>query len=165
MKLNPRQQRFVDEYLVDLNATQAAIRAGYSKKTARQIGEQNLSKLYIAKAIQTAIDMRSERTCITQDDVIRDLCELRDINMGRKPIKVMVVVKNQREGTAEPVEVDGHVYEPAAANKTLELLGRHLKMFTDKVEHTGKDGDAIKIESLPSDPVAAAKAYQDLMSK
>ena len=70
-KLTPKQQRFVDEYLIDLNATQAAIRAGYSPKTARQIGEQNLSKLDIQQAIEQAKAERSERTKITQDDVLK----------------------------------------------------------------------------------------------
>ena len=70
-KLTPKQQRFVDEYLIDLNATQSAIRAGYSPKTARQIGEQNLSKLDIQMAIEQAKAERSERTKITQDDVLK----------------------------------------------------------------------------------------------
>ena len=53
MALTPKQRRFVDEYLIDLNATQAAIRAGYKKNTARQIGSENLSKPAIAKAISS----------------------------------------------------------------------------------------------------------------
>ena len=72
-KLTPKQQRFVDEYLIDLNATQAAIRAGYSLKTAGQIGEQNLKKLEIKNAIELAQKERQKRTLVTQDDVIRGL--------------------------------------------------------------------------------------------
>ncbi len=165
MNLTNKQKRFVDEYLIDLNATQAAIRAGYSEKTAAVIGAENLIKPNIADAIQQAMDERGNRVRVSQDDVIKDLCELRDICMGRKAVKVMTIVKNAREGTAEPVEVEGMMFEPAAANKTLELLGRNLKMFTDKVEHSGKDGGAIQIETLPVDPIAAAKTYQDLMSE
>ena len=70
-KLTPKQQAFVEEYLIDLNATQAAIRAGYSKKTARQIAEQNLSKLDIQNAISNAQRERSARTNITQDAVLK----------------------------------------------------------------------------------------------
>lgn len=70
-KLTPKQARFIEEYLVDLNATQAAIRAGYSEKTARQIAEQNLSKLDIQNAITSAQQARSARTNITQDDVLK----------------------------------------------------------------------------------------------
>jgi len=63
-KLTNKQKRFVDEYLIDLNATQAAIRAGYSEKTAKDIGCQNLAKLNIQAAFENAIAERAERTKI-----------------------------------------------------------------------------------------------------
>ncbi len=63
--LTPKQARFVQEYLIDLNATQAAIRAGYSEKTARQVASENLSKPYIAKAIEAKQTELSERTGFT----------------------------------------------------------------------------------------------------
>ncbi len=74
-KLTPKQQRFVDEYLVDLNATQAAIRAGYSKNSARQIGEENLSKPVIAAAVAKAKQERSEATKIDAkwDTVVKEI--------------------------------------------------------------------------------------------
>ena len=62
MRLTPREERFVGEYLIDLNATQAAIRSGYSAKSARQIGAENLSKPYIAAAIAEAQAERARRT-------------------------------------------------------------------------------------------------------
>ncbi|MGU3387264.1 terminase small subunit [Methylobacterium sp. D53M] len=71
MALTDKQQRFVEEYLVDLNATQAAIRAGYSEATAYSIGNENLSKPEIAEAIATAQAARSERTKVTADEVLR----------------------------------------------------------------------------------------------
>ncbi len=73
MSLTPQQSRFVEEYLVDLNATQAAIRAGYSKKTANEQGAQLLAKLSIREAVAEAQEARSERTGITQDEVIQGL--------------------------------------------------------------------------------------------
>ena len=73
MKLTPKQARFIEEYLVDLNATQAAIRAGYSARTANRIGPENLSKPVIAEAIQIAQLARSERTQITVDKVLEDI--------------------------------------------------------------------------------------------
>ena len=76
MALTAKQQRFVDEYLIDLNATQAAIRAGYSKKTARQIADQNLSKLDIKTALEKRMQSRSARTEITQDMVLRELAKI-----------------------------------------------------------------------------------------
>lgn len=136
-KLTDKQQRFVEEYLIDLNATQAAIRAGYSAETARQIGAENLSKPVIQDAIQEAQNKRSERVQISQDDVLRDLMELRDMCMGRKSVIVTDTVKNNQEGKV--ITVDNHIYafEPAGANKTLELIGKHLGMYTQKVELSG----------------------------
>ncbi len=75
-KLTAKQQRFVDEYLIDLNATQAAIRAGYSEKTAFSIGTENLRKPLIQKAIQQRKQAREQRTEITQDRVIQELAAI-----------------------------------------------------------------------------------------
>jgi phage terminase small subunit len=68
-KLTAKQEMFVKEYLIDLNATQAAIRAGYSEDTARQIASDNLSKVYIQEAIQEAKDKRSKSTEITAESI------------------------------------------------------------------------------------------------
>lgn len=70
-KLTAKQQRFVDEYLIDCNATQAAIRAGYSEKTARSIGQQNLTKLDIIKAIEERMKSKEQETIATQDEVLK----------------------------------------------------------------------------------------------
>jgi len=71
MALNAKQQRFVEEYLVDLNATQAAIRAGYSKRTAEQQGSRLLSNVKVAKAVSKAQEALSERAGITQERVLK----------------------------------------------------------------------------------------------
>lgn len=76
MALTAKQQRFVDEYLIDLNATQAAIRAGYSAKTAGQIGDENLKKPQIAAAVAERMKAREQRTEITQDMVLRELAKI-----------------------------------------------------------------------------------------
>ena len=132
--LTPRQRRFVDEYLIDLNGTQAAIRAGYSQKTARQIGQKLLTKVDIQQAISAAQAARQERTELTADEVIRDLREVRDVCLGRKSVKVVEVVKF--EGEATPHEVDALVFDANGANKALELLGKHIGMFGYKLDVT-----------------------------
>lgn len=113
-KLTPKQQRFVDEYLIDLNATQAAIRAGYSPKTAQQIGAENLSKPVIAEAIEQAKAERQKRTLVTQDMVIKGL---------------LTEAEWMGEGSSHSARV--------AAWKE---LGKAIGMFTDKLDVTSTDG-------------------------
>ncbi len=122
MSLTPKQQLFVAEYLVDLNATKAAVRAGYSKKTAYSVGHENLKKPEVAAAIQEAMEARSERTKADQDWIVERLVE-----------------NVERAMTVEPVMVGGvetgeYVYQGNVANKALELLGRHAGMFNDKLK-------------------------------
>jgi phage terminase small subunit len=132
--MTPKQQRFVDEYLVDLNATQAAIRAGYSERTAYSIGEENLRKPEIKAAIQKAMDARSERTAVNADYVLTTITDTIERCKQARPVL-------DRKG--EPVMVEtpdgslarAYVFDSGAVLKGAELLGRHLKLFTDKVEH------------------------------
>ena len=107
-ELTDRQARFCEEYLIDLNATQAAIRAGYSEKTAREQAAQNLSKLNIQEKIAELKAERSKRTEITQDSVIQELAAV-----------ARAEVKGERA-------VD--------KLKALELLGKHLGMFVERYE-------------------------------
>lgn len=133
--LTAKQAAFVREYLIDLNASAAAARAGYSAKTAHAIGNENLSKPIIAEAIQAAMDARSERVEVTADYVLRNLTEVLERCMQRAP-----VMEGQGKDRAQATDDEGnHIWEfnATAANKSIELLGRHLKMFTDKVEHSG----------------------------
>ena len=116
-KLTPKQKLFVAEYLVDLNATQAAIRAGYSEKRASEIGYQLLRKTTVQAAIQEAMADREERTGVTQDRVVAEL---------------------ELVAFAEAHDYADANLKYANKLKALELLGRHLGMFTDKVEQTGE---------------------------
>lgn len=134
--LNEKQKRFVEEYLIDLNATQAAIRAGYSKNRASELGYQLLQKTTVQNAIQEAQNNRSERIQITQEEVIRRLLENVDIASGKKTTTITIPSKNEN-GEVIGNDVAHFVYEPSAVNKALELLGKHLGMFTQKVEMSG----------------------------
>ena len=115
-RLTDKQQRFVAEYLIDLNATQAAIRAGYSAKNADKIGSQLLGKTRVSEAIQAEKTARSERTEITQDYVINKLKAIAD--------------QDASDGTDSELKYSSQL-------KALELLGRHLGMFTDRMKVEG----------------------------
>ncbi len=134
--LSQKQQLFVQEYLVDLNATQAAKRAGYSEKTARSVGAENLTKPDIQKAISDAIEVRSERTEVTQDYVLKTIVETIE-----RSKQARVITDSQGEPMTQETE-DGDLkvvarYDANAVLKGAELLGKHLKMWTDKTELSG----------------------------
>lgn len=116
--LTPKQSAFVREYLVDLNATQAAIRAGYSKHRADAIGYENLRKPEMAAAIQAAMNTRAQEVEITATAVMRD------IDLVKADAMRQIYDRDGNETMANH----------AAALKALELQGRHLKLFTDKIE-------------------------------
>ncbi len=118
--MTPKQAAFVDEYLIDLNSTQAAIRAGYSAKTAEWIGPQLLGKTHVAAAIAKRMEDRSKRTEITQDRVLTDI-ELIKQDAMRKAYD-----KNGNEA----------MINHTSALKACELQGRHLQMWNDKVALT-----------------------------
>ena len=134
MALTDKQQRFVAEYLIDLNATQAAIRAGYSAKTAGQIGEQNLKKLEIADAIKAAMEKRTERTQVDADYVLRTIVDTIERCKQAEPVR-------DRDGEA----TGEYKFDAGAVLKGAELLGKHLKLFTDKTELTGANGAPLTI--------------------
>ena len=151
-ELTPKQKAFVQEYLVDLNATQAAIRAGYSTKTAYSIGQENLNKLEIQAAIQKAQQERIKRTQITQDMVVRELAKLGFSNIGKyaKWEGDKVTLINSEELSEDDLACVSEISQNATQNgnsvrfklhdkrAALELLGRHLGMFRDNVNHTGE---------------------------
>ena len=125
--LTAKQAAFVKEYLIDLNATQAAIRAGYSAKTAQEQSSRLLSNAIIRENVQKAMDERSETVGLTAADV------LRDINAVKADAMRKTYDKEGNEVMANHT----------AALKALELQGKHLKMFTDKIETTGANGGPI----------------------
>jgi phage terminase small subunit len=117
-QLTPKQEAFIQEYLVDLNATQAAKRAGYKGKNLDKVGSELLGKTRVRAEIQAAMDKRAEKVGRTAEDVLRDIHAVKESCMGRG---------FDRDGNPTMIDAKG-------ALKALELEGRHLKMFTDKVE-------------------------------
>lgn len=139
--LTPKQQRFVEEYLIDLNATQAAIRAGYKNG---EIGRQLITKNNVSEAIQEAQNKRTERTEITQDYVLSNIQKVIERCMQQEAVQA-------KDGSPLLVEgPEGNLaclfeFKEQGALKGLELLGKHLGMFKDKIEHTGPNGGDINV--------------------
>ena len=146
--MTKKQKRFIEEYLIDLNATQAAIRAGYSPDTAYSIGNENMKKPEIKAKIDKAMAERSKRTGVNADRVVMELAKIAFVNAGDVIDAETATLKSDaaREDTAaiQSVKVktfgeDGLEREIKMADKlkALELLGKHLGMFKDKVELSG----------------------------
>jgi phage terminase small subunit len=149
-KLTAKQQRFVDEYLIDLNATQAAIRAGYSTQTAYSIGNENLNKPEIRTRIDKAMAERSKRTGVNADRVILELARIAFVNapdvVDTKNATVKEDASDDDTAAISSVKVkivDGDFSSVereirfADKLKALELLGKHMGMFKEKIEVTG----------------------------
>ena len=137
--LTIRQQSFVEEYLIDLNATQAAIRAGYSEKTASEQGSRLLANVSISEAIAEAQNKRAERTEITQDYVLTNIQKVIERCMQVQQ------VDNCLTQTEDGELAQAFMFKEQGALKGLELLGKHLGMFKDKVEHSGPNGGDINV--------------------
>lgn len=180
-ELTAKQRAFVREYLIDLNATQAAIRAGYSEKTAQEQGSRLLSNVMVSAAVDEAMKIRADRTDITADRVLKELAKIGFADI-RKAIKWQgtlvteednsdggdtLVIKNVVTNNVTLVSSDDIDDETAAAiseisqNSTggikLKLhdkraalvdMGKHLGMFTDRVEMSGKDGSPIIFKTI-----------------
>lgn len=132
MKLTEKQKRFCDEYLIDLNATQAAIRAGYSKKTAKIIGNENLTKPYLKNYIEQQLKKIEDKSIADATEVMKYLTSV----MRNELKEEVVVVEGEGEGcsSARIVKKDMSAKD---RNKAAELLGKRYRLFTEKVEVDG----------------------------
>ena len=146
--MTQKQKRFIEEYLIDLNATQAAIRAGYSPDSAADIGSENLRKPDIRAHIDKKMAERSRRTGVNADRVVMELAKLAFVNAADvintedatlredalvedtaaiQSVKVKVIPTQNGEGIEREIKMADKI-------KALELLGKHLGMFKDKVD-------------------------------
>ena len=158
MALTKKQKLFCEEYLIDLNATQAAIRAGYSPETAGAIGAENLKKPQIQKAIAKAMADRSRRTGVNADRVLMELAKIAFVNAADvidaedATLKEDAIAEDLAAVQSVKVKTfgeDGVEREIKLADKikALELLGRHLGMFNDRLRLDAKL-DTGKLDSI-----------------
>lgn len=160
-ELNDQQERFCREYAIDLNARQAAVRAGYSAKTAQAQSSRLLTNVIISGRIQELLDARSKRTEITADTILRELLKIATADISEayddtgalKPFKDMpegirkcisgVEVNEIFDGYGDQRQVIGFTKKIKFWDKTksLELLGKHLKLFTDRLQIGPDDGN------------------------
>lgn len=162
--MTEKQKRFCEEYLVDLNASQALIRAGYSPKNANVSASNLLANVNIRARIDEALAEQSRRTGITADRVIRELArvafvsapdviDMEDATVNSlasvDDLAAIASVRVKKIPTSEGTGVEREV-RLADKLKALELLGRHLGMFTDNVRLSGDLGVQI-INDIPKD--------------
>ena len=145
-----KKQRFVEEYLIDANATQAAIRAGYSLKTAYSQGQRLLKDVEVKKKIDEAQQARAERLGIEQDEVLRELRILSFSNVKNYVLDddgnvklapnvpedaIRAVSSIRRKPTRAGYETEVKLWDKPSA---LQMVGKHLGMFVEKSEQTHK---------------------------
>ena len=185
MALNDKQQRFVEEYLIDLNATQAAIRAGYSEKSAGQMAHEMLKKHEIQEALSEAMKAREERTQITQDRVLAELAKIGFSDI-RKVVKWgNTELRSTEDESGELVEAyhglrlvaSDEIDDSTAAaiseisegreglkvkfhdkRASLVDIGRHLGMFKDKLQLSGDAENPVQVVTLTPADYKAARA-------
>ncbi len=138
LPLTAKQDRFCQEYLTDLNATQAAIRAGYSARTARSVASENLTKPDVAARVAALQAKRAAKVEVTQEYVLRRLVENLERSMQVESVR-------DREGN----ETGEFVYHGTVANGALTLLGKHIGMFGDKAEVSGEVTIVVKRSAIP----------------
>ena len=149
--LNEKQKKFCNEYLIDLNATQAAIRAGYSAKTARVIAAQNLAKLNIQEYIQQLQEGIQKRNRISQDEIIQDLIEVKNRCMQNVP--VMYFDRIEKEWKHEGADIGEPLYkfDSQGATKALDLLGKITGAYKEDNAQKILNTTPIEVQILKKD--------------
>lgn len=159
-KLSPKQRRFIAEYLKDQNGTQAAIRAGYSAKTAQVQSSDLLSKPMVRAAVDTELARIQEKAGVTQERILNALLNIAEFDPRKlfnkdgtlKKIHDMPDDVASAIATIESDDSEGEVRKVRFSDKVraLELLGKHLKMFTDRNEIADGNGAPVVIQFMPA---------------
>ena len=175
--LNPRQAAFVAEYLIDLNGTQAAIRAGYSPATANEQASRLLTDVNIAAAVERGKAQRISRVNVTQDQVLQEMALLANSCLEHycvddegqvrltegAPDGAMRAIQSIKKKTRVQYDKDGNItgktYDVEVKlwdkPQPLKLMGRHVGLFPDRVEHTGKGGGPIELTEVSTEELLA----------
>lgn len=138
-KLTARQERFCREYIIDYNATKAAVRAGYSEKTAKSIGSENLTKPDILARVRELQKEQTKRLCISADWVMQNLVEVYRRCMKQEEVMVWDAEQRKKVPSGE------YVFDSKGALNALEMLGKHLAMFDGKAVTQDNKKDASKL--------------------
>ncbi|WP_342512266.1 terminase small subunit [Sporosarcina sp. FSL K6-1522] len=128
MKLSAKQEMFCKEYMIDLNATQAAIRAGYSERTAYSQGQRLLKHVEVLARVKELKDKRADELELDAYWVLKRLKDISDRSMQAEP------VMEYDHGSQELVETGEYQFDSTGANKATELIGKHIGMFDPKLQ-------------------------------
>ena len=163
--LEPKQQRFVEQYIIDLNGSAAAIRAGYAPRSSKEIAYELLTRPHVRAAVERAKLQRAVAVGVTQAMVLDQMAALANSSVAHyvidddgqvqlaegAPSNAMSAIQSIRKKTTQKVDRNGEVsitydVELKLWDKPtpLKLMGRHTGLFPDRVEHTGKDGGPIE---------------------
>lgn len=123
--LNEKQKQFCEEYIIDFNGTQAAIRAGYSKKTAYSMANENLKKPEVQTYVKELINNRNKRVKITQDEVVRDIIEVKNRCMQKVPVTKFDKSMKINIQVTDELGRDVWQFDAQGANKALDMLMKH----------------------------------------
>lgn len=143
-KLNRRQELFCQEYMIDLNATQAAIRAGYSERTARSQGNRLLTNVDVLARVKELKSKRAEKLELDAYWVLKRLMDISDRSIQAEP------VMEWDHALGEMVATGEYQFDSNGANKATELIGKHIGLFDPKFKHVDKLTDA-QIEKIRAD--------------
>lgn len=131
--LNEKQKKFIEEYVICLNATEAAKKAGYSKKTAYSIGQENLKKPEIKKAINEYLKKIQDEKIANAKEVMEHLTRV----LRGEQMEETIVIEGQGNGISKARKIKKEI-SPKDRLKAAELLGKRYGLFNDKLEHSGE---------------------------